>query len=313
MLISLAVLVAGLPLLTLGADQLVLGSARIARRAGWSAVTVGVVVIGFGTSAPELLVSGTAAAQGHAGLAVGNLVGSNVINLTLVLGLAGLVAPVLVRSSVLRREAPLSVGAVAVFAVLLLRGLDVAAGVVLAVLLAAVTVWMLRVSRERPGDVLATETAEFLDGSTPHRLPIEVARTVLGLVGTLTGTQLLVVGGSDLATRIGLSQQLIGFTLVAFGTSLPELVTTLQAQRRGEADLLVGNLLGSNLLNSLAGGAVVAFAAPARVDAGGAAVVAVMAGVSGLAWALLARGQRLTRLESLAMAVVYVLALPLLL
>lgn len=269
MLFSLVLLLAGLGLLAVAADHLVLGAARVAAGTGVSAVTVGVVVIGFGTSAPELLVSGSAAAEGHAGLAVGNLVGSNVINLTLVLGMAGLIAPVLVTSSVLRREAPLSVGAVTVFAVLLLRGLDAVAGVVLAVLLVAAVVWMLRLSRQEAGDVLGAETRELVDGSGAGRLPVELVRAVLGLAGTLAGAQLLVTGGADLATRLGVPQQAVGFTVVAIGTSLPELVTTVQAQRRGEADLLVGNLLGSNLLNSLAGGAVVALAAPQVPDPAG--------------------------------------------
>jgi cation:H+ antiporter len=312
MLVSVVLLLAGLPLLAVAADHLVLGAARVAAGTGMSAVTVGVVVIGFGTSAPELLVSGSAAAQGHAGLAVGNLVGSNVINLTLVLGVAGLIAPVLVASSVLRREAPLSVGAVAVFAVLLLRGLDAVAGAVLAGLLVAAVAWMLRLSRQEAGDVLGAETRELVAGAGAGRLPVELARAVLGLAGTLAGAQLLVVGGAGLATRLGVSQQVVGFTVVAIGTSLPELVTTVQAQRRGEADLLVGNLLGSNLLNSLAGGAVVALAAPRVPDPGGVAVIAVMAGVSGLAWVLLARNRRLSRPEALALAGVYLLALPLL-
>lgn len=311
MLVSVIMLLLGLPLLAVAADHLVQGSARVAAGSGMSAVTIGVVVIGFGTSAPELLVSGSAAAAGHTGLAVGNLVGSNVINVTLVLGVAGLIAPVLVTSSVLRWEAPLSVGAVSVFAVLLLSGLDRISGVVLVILLLAATVAMLRVSRRQPHDVLGAETREMMQGPPP-RPGMEITRTVLGLAGTLAGAQLLVTGGADLATRFGVSQQVVGFTVVAIGTSLPELVTTIQAQRRGEADLLVGNLLGSNLLNSLAGGAIVALTAPSVPDPGDVALVAVMAGVSGLSWALLARSQRLTRTEALALTGAYLLALPLL-
>ncbi|MEO5878312.1 MAG: calcium/sodium antiporter [Streptosporangiaceae bacterium] len=312
MVSSLLLLLLGLPLLTFAAEQLVLGASRTARRAGISAVTVGVLVIGLGTSAPELLVSGSAAAGGHTGLAVGNLVGSNVINLTLLLGLAGLMAPVLVRSSVLRREAPLSVGAVTVFGILLLTGLGLAAGLTLTALLVAVLAWMLRTARTQPEDILNAETEEFLDSARPHRLPIEITRLILGLAGTLAGTEALVRGGVDLASRFGMSQQLIGFTLVAFGTSLPELVTTVQAQRHGETDLLVGNLLGSNLINSLAGGAIIAFTAPATLITDSAAVICVMVGVSGLAWALLTRGQRLTRPESAVLAAAYLVALPLL-
>ncbi|HEX6473150.1 MAG TPA: calcium/sodium antiporter [Streptosporangiaceae bacterium] len=312
MLMPVVMVVAGVPLLAVAADHLVLGCARVARRLGLSAVLVGVVVIGAGTSAPELLVSTSAAAAGHGDLAVGNLIGSNIINVTLVLGAAGLTGPLLVRSSVLRREAPLSVGAVAVFAVLVLRGLNALAGLLLTVLLAAALAWLLRTARGQKDDLLAGEVEEAVDGAHPHRLPGEVLRAVAGLGGTLAGAQLLVTGGADVAARLGVSQQVIGFTLVAAGTSLPELVTSLHAQRRGEADLLVGNLLGSNVLNSLAGGAVIAFAAPTVVRPDSAAVVAAMVGVMGLAWALLARNRRLTRVESAALAAIYLLILPLL-
>ena len=304
---------AGLILLTVSADQLVAGAAQLAARMGMAPIVVGIVVIGFGTSAPELLVSGTAAHQGRDALAVGNLTGSNVVNLTLILGASGLIAPLAVRSSVLRREAPLAVGGVTVFAVLLLRGLDLVAGVTLSVLLVGALVALIRTSRTCPGDSLADETVEFVNDLGRPSLPWAGVRAILGLTGTLAGAELLVANAAEVAARLGMSQQVIGFTLVAIGTSLPELVTSIQAQRRGEGDLLVGNLLGSNLLNSLAGGAVVAFSSLGTAATGQPVIIVIMVGVGGFAWALMARGGRLSRPEAALLMLVYVLALPLLL
>jgi cation:H+ antiporter len=312
MLIMIALAVAGIVVLSVAADHLVLGSARLATRLHVAPVVVGIVVIGFGTSAPEMLVSGAAARAGHTGLAVGNLTGSNVLNLTLVLGLAGATAPLTVRSSVVRHEAPLAVAAVATFALLLLSGLGVVAGIVLSASLVLALVQLIGASRTTPGDPLPGETAAFVDGVAGHGLVREGIRAVLGLAGTLAGAELLVTNAAGAAARLGVSQQVIGFTLVALGTSLPELVTSIQAQRRGESDLVAGNLLGSNLFNSLAGGAVIAFAHRGGPATGPVAVDVLMVGVGCLAWALLARGHRLTRPESVILILLYGLTLPLL-
>jgi cation:H+ antiporter len=142
---------------------------------------------------------------------------------------------------------------------------------------------------------------------------VEIVRTLLGLAGTLAGAELLVVNASALAGRLGVPQVVIGFTVVALGTSLPELVTSVQAQRRGESDLLVGNLLGSNMFNALFGGGLVGLAARTPGAGGaGVAVLVVMVLVSVLAWGLLVRGLRFTRPEAAILLTVYVLTVPLL-
>jgi cation:H+ antiporter len=311
MLIVIALGVAGIIMLSAAADHLVLGSARLAARMRVAPVVVGILIIGFGTSAPELLVSGTAARAGHTGLAIGNLTGSNVLNLTLVLGLAGLAAPLTVRSSVVRREAPVAVGGAGMLALLLLPGLDLVAGLILSVSLVLAVTQLIRTSSVSADDPLPGEAAEFVDGVAGHGLVRESVRTVLGLAGTLIGAELLVTNAAEVAARLGVSQQVIGFTLVALGTSLPELVTSIKAQRRGESDLVVGNLLGSNLFNSLAGGAVVAFFHRGGPPTGPFSVSVLMTGVSCLAWALLARGCRLTRTESTVLILAYGLSMPL--
>jgi cation:H+ antiporter len=225
-LFSILLALLGLGLLTVAADHLVLGAGRLATRLRVAPVVVGVVVIGLGTSAPEFLVSGLAAAAGDVDLAAGNLVGSNVLNLTLILGAAAIVSPIVVRSTVVRREAPLSVAAVGLFAGMALLGLGAVTGAVLAVAGVVALLLLVRLAWQAADRELPDDVTEFLDDQ-PQPVP----------------------------------QVIVGFTLVAVGTSLPELVTAIQAQRRGESDLLVGNLFGSNLFNALIGGAVVGFAA----------------------------------------------------
>jgi len=312
MLLTVTLGVVGIALLAVAADQLVLGSARLAMRMKVAPIVVGLVIIGFGTSAPEMLVSGAAARAGHTALAIGNLTGSNILNLTLVLGLAGVTAPLTVRSSVVRREAPVAVGGVATFAMLLQSGLDLVAGLILSATLVLAVTQLIRTSSVTPSDPLPGQTAEFVDGMTRYGLIREGTRAVVGLAGTLAGAELLVANAAGVAARLGVSQHVIGFTVVALGTSLPELVTSIQAQRRGESDLVLGNLFGSNLFNSLAGGAVIAFVHSGPPATGPIAVNVLMVGVSCLAWALLARGHRLTRPESAVLILLYGLALPLL-
>lgn len=303
----------GLALLTLAADQLVRGAGRLAGMLRIAPVVVGVVVIGLGTSAPEFLVSGAASARGNSGIAVGNLVGSNIVNLTLVLGVAALVAPVVVRSSVLVREAPVAVLAMVVFAGFALAGLGMLAGVVLAGLGVAATVLLVRLARVRPGDPLPGEVAQFLQPSPSYGWVREILRALLGLAGTLAGAQIVVSQAATLAHRWGMSDAVIGFTVVALGTSLPELVTAIQAQRRGESDLLIGNLLGSNLFNSLIGGSIVGLsAASSRTSGVGYPALAAMVGVGVLAWLLLFRGHRVNRIEGAILGAAYLATLPLL-
>ncbi|GAA0672179.1 calcium/sodium antiporter [Kitasatospora atroaurantiaca] len=310
MAVAVVLVLAGLVVLAWCADQLVLGAVRIGERLGLSPAFVGVVVVGIGTSLPELAVSALAAGRGETGLAVGNLVGSNILNVTLVLGLVGIVAPVVAEPRVVRTLGPLSVGAVGLFAVLVGGGLGRSEGTVLATLLVLALLAQLRTARLGSPSVMAVPVA-----IGQVSLVREVLRTAVGLVGTLGGAQLLVGNATVIADRMGMSQAVIGFTLVALGTSLPELVTSLQAHRRGASELLVGNLLGSNLVNSLAGGATIALATPTtaagRVPGVGGSVLTAMALTGVLAWMLLAGG-RLSRGGALVLLAVCAVVLPLL-
>jgi cation:H+ antiporter len=310
-LVLIAMSGAGLVLLAVAADQLVAGASRIASWLRMPPVVVGVVVIGLGTSAPEFLLAGLAATRGEVALALASLVGSNIVNVTLILGVAALIAPIAVSSSTVRREAPMSVGAVLIFAVAVVLGLGTVAGAVLGLVAVAAMktlVWLARRAHEPPVPSVVSLAARRI------RPAAEAGRTLLGLAGTLTGAQLLVVNASALAVELGISAEVVGFTLVAIGTSLPELVTAVQAQRRREPDLLVGNLLGSNLFNSLAGGAVVALSAGPDPEVHLAiALLGIMVAIGALAWLLLWKGYRASRKDGVLLLLVYAACLPLLL
>ena len=311
--------VVGLVLLTFAADHLVLGASRIAARLRVSPVVVGVVVIGLGTSAPEFLVSAVAAARGDQGIAVGNIVGSNILNLTLILGVAAFVASIGVSTTVIRREVRLAVAAVLVFAVVVWIGLTVWTGAALAAATAGAVALLVRWARHGRNREVAEDAVEFAQTPgvvdvpvPPARLPafVEPVRAVLGLAGVLVGAQVMVANASAIATDFGVPQIVIGLTLVALGTSVPELVTTVAAQRRGESELVVGNLFGSNLFNSLAGGAVIGLSSPGGGGRPALALLGAMVLTSILAWALLRRGLRLTRPEGTILVACYLLCLP---
>jgi len=324
---NLVLVVVGLVVLGKGADVFVLSAARVARALHLSPVLVGAVVVGFGTGAPELLVSSVAAARGSIDLAAGNVVGSNLANLTLVLGVGGLLARPETVPRVIRREAPLSLATVVLFAALLQNGLSRREGAVaLAALVVAVAV-MVRGARDRPAaaaaaspaDVAARdeyvhEVVEFVDqdGAAPRLRP-DVVRLVVGLVATVSGAQLLVVGAQRVADDLGLSGGFVGLTVVAIGTSLPELVTAVQAARRNETALIAGNVLGSNVFNSTAVAGTAALVGPGVVVDRGLTVVAAlsMVVVAALTWLFLATSGRLRRWESGLLLAVYLATLPL--
>ena len=253
LLLAGLVLVVGLVLLVAGSDQLVDGASRLSTRLGVSPVIVGVIIIGFGTSMPELLVTLLAALEGVFDLGVGNIIGSNIANVLLVLGIAAIVGPVTVSRMTVRREVPLSLLGSVAFAWAIqgeLRRLD---ALLLAALLVAVLALLLTLSLREGAETPETPVA----AGPEHRVGRETVRAVLGLAVTIGGAQAVVVGGGAIAAAAGMSEGLIGLTLVAVGTSLPELAAAVQSVRRQETDLLVGNVLGSNLFNALAVGPVV--------------------------------------------------------
>ncbi len=308
MIAALALIVPGLALLSLGADRLVLAAARLARVWGLSPILIGALVVGMGTSAPEFLVSVVAAARDDLDIAAGNVIGSNVANLSLVLGAAALVAPIAGQIRTLRREGGLMLVAVALFAAFawdqtLTRG---EGAVLAAAMLIAAT--MLVVWARRDGSDESALSAEIegltLDAGRPN-VRFEVIMGLLTLGATLGGAELLVRGAQRFAAELGLSAGFVGLTLVALGTSLPELATAMAAARRREHDLVVGNLLGSNIFNSLAvagGAALVGGGALAGTFRPGLIVMLVVAALAAL---LSATGNRLVRWEGALLLATY--------
>ena len=252
MLISAAAILIGLLLLFWGADRLVVGAGATARNLGVPPILIGLIIVGFATSAPEMLISAVASMDNAPALAVGNALGSNIANLGLVLGTAIMICPIAVQSETLRREFPAMLAATMLTLLLFLDNqLSRLDAVVLFVALGILTVWIIVVgSRASISDPIRAEPeAEFWEDIPARKATFWL---VIGLVTLLGGAELMVNGGIDVARRIGVSELVVGVTIVAVGTSLPELAVAIAGSLKGESDLVLGNVLGSNIFNVLA-------------------------------------------------------------
>jgi cation:H+ antiporter len=269
-------LVGGLILLVIGGELLVRGAVRFAERLGVSPLVIGLTLVGFGTSAPELVTSVQAAINNSPGIAFGNVVGSNISNLLLILGASALITPILVQSSALRRDASIMVAATAVFAALSpLLHFDRVVGSVFIVALGSYIYLAFRqesLATQEHGaaydkGLAAQETDPALMPNAAHSGTVVPAllTAFAGLGIVVLGGYLLVNGAVSLARSFGVSETIIGLTIVAVGTSLPELVTSLVAAIRREADVAFGNIIGSNIYNTLGIAGVTALIAPSQV------------------------------------------------
>ena len=313
MLLGLVYSIVGLVVLSLAADQFVRGAARLAVVLRMAPLVVGAIVVGFGTSAPEMLVSGVAAANGRLDIGVGNIVGSNVANISLVLGAASFVALVPVSRSVVRRDAAVSVAAVAMFALLVQGELDRLKGALLLVALGAWFVLILRGARTTGSEADMEDLSELV-GEDPPALGIETLRTLVSLALVAGSAYILVEGAERVADALNLSGGFVGYTMVAVGTSAPELVTAVAAARQRETELLVGNLLGSNVFNSLAVGGVISLVGPGPVgdvtlQTLGSVMMVVICVVS---WVGMAIGHRVTRIDGILLLGLWVASIALL-
>lgn len=266
MLLVTGSIILGFVLLIWGADRFVIGAAALARNLGISPLLIGLTIVGFGTSAPEILVSGMAALQGNPGLAIGNAVGSNIANIGLIIGFTALVAPLIVKSDILRREFPLLlVVCVGVYLLLLDGSLDRIDGILMLAGLIATLFIVVRIGRQRAAkDPLEKE----FEDEIPSNLSTFAASMwfVAGLTLLLLASRMLVWGAVSVATLFGVSDLIIGLTIVAIGTSLPELAASVVSTLKGEDDIAVGNVIGSNIYNMLAVLCVPALVAPTGVD-----------------------------------------------
>ncbi len=251
MLLNILAVVVGIALLAGGSDRFIAGAAAIARHLGVTPMVVGLTVVAVGTSAPEMLVSGMAALSGNPGIAMGNVVGSNIANITLVIGASAVLAPLLVASVTLRREYPLVLGVTALAWLVVADGDLTRADAGALLLLTAATLWLIaRWAREaRHTDPLRREMQARYGAVVPKGRAVGWA--VVGLSALLVGSRLVVFGATEIARAYGVSDLVIGLTVVAVGTSLPELAASLASTLKGEPDMAVGNVLGSNMFNLL--------------------------------------------------------------
>lgn len=249
---AIGAIIAGLVLLVWSADKFVEGAAATAKHLGMPSLLIGMVIIGFGTSAPELAVSVMAAADGNPGLALGNGYGSNITNIALIVGLTAVIAPIAVHSQVLRKELPLLIVLTLIAGAQLLDGeisrLD---GWVLLAVFAVVMGWSIFQGMRGKPDASAGEIDAQMD-SELMAMKTAILWLIIGLILLIVSSRLLVWGAVTIAQSLGVSDLVIGLTIVAIGTSLPELASALAAIRKNEHDLILGNILGSGIFNTLA-------------------------------------------------------------
>lgn len=266
MLISIAQLIGGFILLVWGADRLVAGASALARNLGVSPLIIGLTIVAFGTSAPELVVSGVAAVRGNPGLAVGNAIGSNIANIGLILGVTATIYPLRVESETLKREYPLLM-LIMIASFIMAADLiyDSTEGWLLLAGLVVLIIWMVRFGMMRgPGDPLAEE----FEAEIPRDMPTKFAILwlVVGLIVLPTASKFLVEGAIYIARTLEVSEAVIGLTIMALGTSLPELAAALTSALRQEDDLAIGNVIGSNMFNLLAIIGIASLVGPIPVD-----------------------------------------------
>lgn len=262
------ILIAGIILLVVSADRFVAGAAALATAFRMSPLLIGILIVGFGTSSPELVVSAMAACQGNPGIALGNAIGSNISNIALILGITALIRPLNVTSAVLKTELPLLSLATVVLAVQLMNlSITRLDALVLMILFSALMGWSCYIGRRRPADTLAVQMEEK-SGSMKLSLTKAWFWTLGGLVFLVLSSRMVVSGAVTIARQLGVADMIIGLTVVAVGTSLPELASTIAAVRKGEHEIALGNILGSNLFNTLAVVGLAGLIRPMQVERG---------------------------------------------
>lgn len=245
-------IIVGFALLVWSADRFVEGAASVAKHLGMPSLLIGILIVGFGTSAPEMVVSAIAAFEGNPALSLGNALGSNIVNIALILGVTALVAPIAVHSKIVKKELPLLLFIVFASGYLFLDNqLTLLEGMVLLLAFFGLIAWSIVSAIKNKGDVLESEIDNELQ-EHPMSLKAGVFWLILGLILLIGSSRLLVWGAVGVATKFGVSDLIIGLTIVALGTSLPELAASVIAARKGEHDIAIGNVVGSNMFNILA-------------------------------------------------------------
>ena len=252
MILYLAAIIAGFAILVWSADKFVEGAASTAKHLGMPSLLIGILIVGFGTSAPEMVVSAIAAMEGNPALALGNALGSNIVNIALILGITAIVAPITVNSKIVKKEIPLLLLIVLASGYLLFDNtLTLGEGIVLISGFFTLIAWSIVSAFRGRGDTLEAEMdSELIE----HEMSLKagIIWLIIGLVLLIASSRLLVWGAVGVAHEFGVSDLIIGLTIVALGTSLPELAASVIAARKGEHDIAIGNVVGSNMFNILA-------------------------------------------------------------
>lgn len=304
-IISMFFLIIGFFGLIKGADIFVDSASQIAARLNVPLIVIGLTIVAFGTSAPEAAISITSAVQNNAGIAVGNVLGSNIMNILLILGISALICRLPVKKTTFRYEIPF---VVIITAAMLLLGalggsLDRIDGIVFAVLFAVFMVYLVRLSKN--GDNSLADDIPEIDKSAS--IPKMILFVIIGLAMVVLGSDFTVIGATEIAKIAGLDDRVIGLTVVAFGTSLPELVTCVQAARKQKADIAIGNIIGSNIFNILFVVGISALVSPSPIGFSNSfiidACVAIAAAV--ILWLLTLKNKRISRLGGSIMLMLY--------
>lgn len=275
-LIDFSAILAGFALLIWSADLFVDGASATARNLGVSPLVIGLTIVGFGTSAPEILVATLAAYGGNPGLAVGNAIGSNITNIALVLGATAVIVPLSVHSGILKREYPLLVIATLITIALLYtdNALDRIDGIIMCLSLLAIMSWIVHSALKQRRCDRESIDSDPLNCEFEHEIPLDmpmnkaIGLLIAGSVILLISSKLLVWGAINVATLFGVSDLIIGLTIVAIGTSLPELAASIASARKGEHDIALGNVIGSNIFNTLGVLGVAGLIQPSILDDG---------------------------------------------
>jgi cation:H+ antiporter len=252
MILYLLAIIAGFVILVWSADKFVEGAASTAKHLGMPSLLIGILIVGFGTSAPEMVVSAIAAMEGNPALALGNALGSNIVNIALILGITAIVAPITVNSKIVKKEIPLLLLIVLASGYLLFDNtLTFNEGLILLFGFFSLIGWSIFAAIKGKGDTLESEMDDEL---IEHAMSLKagIIWLIIGLVLLIASSRLLVWGAVGIATEFGVSDLIIGLTIVALGTSLPELAASVIAARKGEHDIAIGNVVGSNMFNILA-------------------------------------------------------------
>ncbi|EPY98634.1 calcium/sodium antiporter [Mannheimia haemolytica] len=314
MTLAVAAIIGGLMILVWSADRFVEGAASTARHFGMPPLLIGIVVIGFGTSAPEMLVSASSALSGSPGIALGNAYGSNITNIALILGLTAIIKPLSVNSDVLKKELPILL-AVTLLSAYLVYDANVTQldAIILLAVFFVYMAWTIITAMKSKNDALSLDVDAELTNSAKMGLGKSILWLIIGLVSLVISSQFLVWGAVEVAKFFGVSDLVIGLTIVAVGTSLPELASSIAAARKGEVDLALGNIIGSNLFNTLAvvgiAGAIEPMQASAEVFSRDVLIMSALTFllfIFGINLYRRTEGGRINRLEGLLLFAAYV-------